>query len=97
MSEKLIDLEPIFHLNRDMVAKLKANKHKTGWKDIDPLDLLQMLEDEVGELRMVLEDYGFKYDATKRHASLECADIANFAMMIHDIVTHDKYKEVVIL
>lgn len=60
----------------DMHRKLKVNCHKGGWEYEDEFELLASLKEEVVELE----------NAMNMHIGLniidECADIANFAMMI---------------
>ena len=59
-----------------MVEKLKANQHKGGWADLTSDQLLELLVAEVRELVDALND--------GRGVVEECADVANFAMMIAD-------------
>lgn len=69
-----------------MERQLKANDHKPGWKNDDPLSLLDRLVEEVEELRLAINDTGalrpsaFVIQAVAK----EAADVANFAMMIAD-------------
>lgn len=61
-----------------MERKLSKNDHKSGWHSADPYMMLSRLEEEVGELRCaLLEGEG---------AADEAVDVANFAMMIADVV-----------
>lgn len=62
-----------------MEERLLANDHKGGWDGCDPGWLLGRLRDEVSEL----DATGFTDDASA-DPSGECADVANFAMMIFD-------------
>ena len=57
---------------------LQDNDHKSGWADISNSELLSLLKVEVEELEEVLID---GYSDFIDH---ECADIANYAMMIAD-------------
>lgn len=65
-----------------MLRKLRMNQHKgnaAGWRNTTFSNLLKMLKDEIVELEVELldqEDYDFIID--------ECANVANFAMMIAD-------------
>lgn len=62
-----------------MESKLKAHdaaKGKQGWKRIKVLDLLDMLKLEIEELEAI---------SRPDKVLNECADIANFAMMIADV------------
>lgn len=61
-----------------MERQLKANDHKTGWKNDAPFDLMERLWEEANELNntpFVLADKIGK----------ESADVANFAMMVADV------------
>ena len=60
-----------------MEEVLRGNDHRSGWGNVEVLDLFWMLQDEVRELEAALW-YG-KGDVVK-----ECCDVANFAMMIAD-------------
>ena len=88
-----------------MELKLRENDDKPGWKGLrDKADrymdesssaLLERIEDEAQELKALLTHSGdYSFDS-RRIASLkvmdECADVANFAMMIADIVGVDGY------
>ena len=74
-----------------MEAKLARNIHKGGrgnWLNTRVSVLLDRLLDEVIELEGELEKYaGPPGEGPKEHAEAvanECADVANFAMMIAD-------------
>jgi len=66
-----------------MLQKLQENSHKSGWKDIPLCDLLSLLRMEVLELEEELSREEINANALIR----ECADVANFAMMIADIAS----------
>ena len=59
---------------------LRDNDNKGGWVGCDTDELIMRLEQEVLELKHVAT----KYATSKEQVTLECADIANFAMMIAD-------------
>ena len=78
-----------------MQMKLNKNSHKSGWKGMDfgPFGegrgqywrekdeyLLKRLDEEVTELKQAISEG--KSDVEVAH---ECADVANFAMMIADV------------
>jgi oligoendopeptidase F len=76
---------------------LKENDHKEGWDDCFLHNLYYMLREEMEELEAVLNSWGclYKLNPTKNltneerkefkeQISKECADVANFAMMIYD-------------
>ena len=83
--------------SEQMEAKLKKNDHKSGWingnKCVDPNWLLQRLRDEVTEIERKLNpscpcrESGCNCSnrPVKDLVISECADVANFAMMIADI------------
>lgn len=65
-----------------MEEKLAENRHKgdrDGWLKCDPWALFKRIKDEVTELERDLE-HCCHPDSVAR----ECADIANFAMMVAD-------------
>ncbi len=69
-----------------MRYKLRINDHKAHWKTVSCEYLEQRLLEEVAELREALL---FLRDnpGSKQHifdVQLECADVANFVMMIFD-------------
>lgn len=60
-----------------MEQKLKANDHKGGWMNEDPLWLMKRLREECDELEAaILRDSGYGGEA---------ADVGNFAMMIFEV------------
>ncbi len=67
-----------------MEEQLEINCHKPGWEKCTFAYLLRRLLEEVGEL---VDDYlEGEVDAVRKQRNVleECADIANFAMMIAD-------------
>jgi len=76
--------------NKTMLAKLRENAHKPHWEKERLDDLLECLQDEVEELTSILDDN--RYTMEQVHDVMrECADVANFAMMIHDNVRKEDY------
>jgi NTP pyrophosphatase (non-canonical NTP hydrolase) len=73
-----------------MEEQLKANDHKGGWSDEDTDYLLGRLDEEVQELKDALVTYYFEIShrgecqKLAKNVRKECADVANFAMMIAD-------------
>ena len=76
-----------------MERKLRENDHKGGWDDMPSRWLRGRLAGEVRELEAAIAAYIDKIDICNREQDLsksrqailsECADIANFAMMIAD-------------
>jgi hypothetical protein len=64
-----------------MEKKLIKNSHKSGWQSLSRKQILRRIEQEVGELRTAI-DMGSKVAIID-----ECADVANFCMMMHDNLT----------
>lgn len=67
----------------EMERELRNNDYKGGWRECEVEELFRLLNEEVGELGDVLKNGGHISDA---RIISECADVANFAMMIADIV-----------
>ncbi|MBA7492538.1 hypothetical protein ES702_03088 [subsurface metagenome] len=65
-----------------MLKRLRANKYKGGWKDASLYYLQGRLLDEVVE---VVHTARYAKDHNIADLAGECADVANFAMMIADI------------
>ena len=66
-----------------MERKLSQNDHKMGWQKCEDVELLKKLNIELEELIYALEN-----ESTKSIID-ECADVANFAMMIADKRSND--------
>lgn len=62
-----------------MEKKLQENDHKGGWETMETDWLIGRIDEELCELRRKVKE-----EAPNRHIARECADIANFAMMIAD-------------
>ncbi len=76
---------------------LKENDNKEGWEECSIVELYGNLHEELRELIEVLlnsspiEDLtDEEYEEYKEQVSKECADIANFAMMIYDNINRKK-------
>jgi len=67
--------EPVKWFAQQMEQQLKANDHKGGWDNCSMQYLLERLEEETHELTAC---------SNEEQVIQECADIANFAMMIAD-------------
>lgn len=73
-----------------MKAKLDKNLHKGGWCSVSTYALYTMLHKEIEELDSAVKAFfveqGFGRDTSfeAAHVVEECADIANFAMMLAD-------------
>jgi NTP pyrophosphatase (non-canonical NTP hydrolase) len=62
-----------------MNAELDANAHKGGWNECDVGYLRTRLHQEVAELCRAID----RRESSERVLS-ECADVANFAMMVSE-------------
>lgn len=73
-----------------MMEKLRQNSHKAHWSTVDHKYLLRRVHNEYIELMGALSDLYSSKDPIKNEVELreaiirECADVANFAMMIAD-------------
>lgn len=70
------------NFNRHMMNKLDAASNKPHWSEHTAGYLLMRLKQEVIELEQAI----FAEEFTNKDITLECADVANFAMMIADNV-----------
>jgi len=66
---------------RAMERELRANDHKSGWKDEDVVHLLSRISDETRELKRVIGE-----GRSLNTILSEAADVANFCMMVTDVV-----------
>ena len=66
---------------KQMEKNLKENDHKSGWQGMDVSELWSMLNEEMSELSYEIHDD----KPTAEFIISECADVANFAMMIADV------------
>ena len=104
--EKLKECESLVERNlnmarnevKDFAAQMeyKLSKHddRPGWKECDTLWLLKRLREETNEVEEILKKKG---DGWLSKLFDECADVGNFAMMVHDAAlwkwAEDKAKE----
>lgn len=65
-----------------MLEKLKQNTHKGGWELDAPQELFAQMHEEIAELAAELD----RSKIDPKEVARECADVANFAMMIADVV-----------
>lgn len=73
-----------------MEQRLKENDHKPGWKNDTPISLARRIREEYLELLDALapdDDDSGVGDPTNFSGDVlgECADVANFAMMVADV------------
>jgi len=78
-------IESVNYFGKEMVKKLEENAHKGGWGRCTPTYLSRRLGNELKELRAIMHN-PYKTADTKKEIIRECADIANFAMMIAENV-----------
>jgi len=96
--------EPVIRLA--LVQEEKLRKHdkergERGWIRDRPMSLLERIYDELMELTVklgkVVDSKGnIRDDVTPDEicaAQTECADVANFAMMVHDIIFRDEVSD----
>ena len=103
MSRDFEELTGVELLKGSMLRKLRLNAHKIHWKEL-PIDLLlRLMKGELSELEEAIDTY--RTSTVKSVDSVEsilmenilkeCADIANFCMMIHDnyVKGYIKYED----
>lgn len=78
MSKQSEEIKIVNALRSPMLEKLRANSHKTHWRDCFVNDLIEMMEHEI----QALKDKLIKMDLPE--AKNSCADIANSAAKICD-------------
>ena len=80
----------LLNFTKKMQQGLNENSYKGGWKSLCPIELLQRIKEETEELQAELEfntdevEYSYTDKQTIINIQTECADIANFAMMLSD-------------
>lgn len=72
-----------------MESQLAQNDHKPGWKNDSLRSLLKRIREEVDELGSAIEKTHDDRHARALDICSEAADVANFAMMISDLVRVD--------
>ena len=75
----------------NMEHKLSCHDDRPGWKDCDPEWLLSRLKEEIAEVERVLREKG---NGWLTDLAFECADVGNFAMIIHDASVHQWAEKV---
>lgn len=76
------DLRAVELFKKKMLGKLGDNRDKKHWLKCSYEYLLDRLKEETRELEKLLLDDKVSYKHKK--VILECADVANFSMMIAD-------------
>ena len=86
MSDVLRELRPsVLAFAQAMERKLRKNDHRGGWAQSSPKWLLSRLREETRELSDAL-------NGADLEVLDEAADVGNFAMMIHDVVSARRGK-----
>jgi len=81
-----LEIRPeVMSFARQMEERLRANDHKGGWQDMTPGDLIRRLDDEFFELWAEIDN-----KASAERIVGECADVANFCMMLADNIGHGR-------
>lgn len=73
-----IEQKAVDNFVEKMKQKLRENSHKAHWNTVSNGHLLDLLQDEVEELKAA---FAMESDEA---IQLECADVANFALFISD-------------
>ena len=74
--------EELLNFATDMEITLKLNDYKGGWEHESVDYLMKRLDDGITELKIAL-DFAQSAEEKKR----ECVDVANFAMMLYDVLS----------
>ena len=92
--------KPVMEFAKRMQYKLNKNKHKTGWEHLSIDWLRERMLFEADELKDFIADYAMMKADPKTDEQVledmrddmknECADVANFAMMIFDNIENHK-------
>jgi len=82
----------VVSFSKVMEKKLTENDHKTHWSEVSTSRLLHMLEEEVVELKEAIDIHRLSGESANFMVIEECADVANFAMMIADNMSKVKTK-----
>ncbi len=74
-----------------MEAVLKQNDHKGGWQDMQLDEVVARIDEELEELKHVLQyrdgSYNlFPNERAREKGKKEAADVANFCMMLVDLL-----------
>jgi len=77
--EMCVDLDAVEAFGDEMMKKMRKNKHKAHWSVVSDEWIISRLKQELAELEQALEK-----GMSDRLIRQECADVANFAMMISD-------------
>lgn len=70
----------------EMQNELDRNNHKSGWHGLSPKWLIHRMKQEVAELEKAV-----KKEKPREEIQSECADVANFAMMLSNNFMDGRY------
>lgn len=70
----------------EMERQLRENDHKPGWSDDSLRHLAERMRTELREVENIVDGRAVRGYATEQLLTIiaECADVANFAMMVAD-------------
>ena len=74
----------IVRFAEEMEERLQENDHKHHWSNYTPQQMFERLKEELEELTWAF---------TNEDKMLECVDVANFAMMIWDLLADTQESE----
>jgi len=90
ISEQTGIREEVLRFALKMEEKLKDNDHKGGWNSSSISYLMSGMDREIEELSYAVGQEGQIYTRKDRaNIVSECADVANFAMMLADNAVRD--------
>ena len=72
-----------------MDNELDENDHKIGWAYLSPQWIINRIRQETNELEKAI-----RKNKPKSVTVSECADVANFAMMLFDNITQEAYDDI---
>ena len=85
--EREMSLE-ILRFAVNMQQELDNNDYKTGWENLSPSWIIHRIKQETKELEKAIKEKHLK-----RKIISECADIANFVMMLADNIRNGIYDD----
>lgn len=93
LQESIQQRKPVAEFANAMECKLSANDHKGGWEDCSPVYLGLKAHIELSELYSYLmayeeerEDLGHPEGYTIKQLTQRCVDVANYVMMLADVI-----------
>ena len=89
MTENLEMRKEVVDFAQFMEKILRDNDYKSSWKDMTVWDIFARLQEEVEELRHALRFPSADWQNVQK----ECVDVANFAMMLADVIDITSKRE----